>query len=466
MSVVQKITAGFLLILTISISLYILFSTLNPKKTDTVLTVESTTTPAPSPTPNPLFTVFLMGRGGGGHDGGTLTDTMSIIALNTHTQRSVYLSLPRDLWVTIPTLGDTGIMGKLNSAYAIGLDPKYDTQKLPQYQGASGGARLSADTLTRITGLTPDIHVIIDFDGFINAIDTLGGVTLTVERTFTDYEYPIRGREKHDCTNTPPDTTESLQDLITQGKLDPNLLPKLPKEFPCRYTLAHFEKGEQTMDGARALMYVRSRHSIEEAGDFSRSRRQRNLLTALTKKMLTPATLPKLPVFFSKLRSNVELRGDFSDLGKLFSLAVAAKNYTMTAITPSTQNFLKEGYGQQRQYILSTLYRDEDYSLLREHILYGLGLLPTITHPSIILTGKSAPIVRMDQIVQILNAKEFPAKRGQFQGAASTSAKIQTTITLDPETKSAIEQVLSEYKLEWVTNAHTQGDVDISIVLP
>ena len=67
--------------------------------------------------------ILLLGYGGPGHDGAYLTDSIMVLSLRPGTHEAIMVSLPRDLWVKIPALANNRfMMGKLNSAYAIGSD--------------------------------------------------------------------------------------------------------------------------------------------------------------------------------------------------------------------------------------------------------------------------------------------------------------------------------------------------------
>ena len=154
----------------------------------------------PTSTPTPVrtdFNILIMGYGGGNHDGAYLTDSMILAHLDFATQKVSLISIPRDLWVKIPFNGDENQYGKINSAYAIGIDDKNYSNKLQQYQGPAGGGVLAKTIVSQITGLPIDKFVAIDFNGFTKSIDALGGVDVNVEKTFTDTQYPIEGKKQN-----------------------------------------------------------------------------------------------------------------------------------------------------------------------------------------------------------------------------------------------------------------------------
>lgn len=181
--------------------------------------------------------VLLLGIGGAGHDGPLLTDTMILASFKPSTNRLAFISVPRDLEVDAPGVGRV----KMNAVHA-----------LAEARDGSGG-----EAAMTVMSKTFDIHVPyyirVDFSGFEKLIDDLGGVTVRVERAFTDEQFPAG---------------ENLFETIS------------------------FAAGEQQMNGRTALRFARSRHgSNNEGSDFARSRRQQLVLRALADKLFSLDTM-------------------------------------------------------------------------------------------------------------------------------------------------------------------------------
>src|SRR4030043_1022158 len=68
------------------------------------------------------YNVLLLGYGGAGHDGGNLSDVIIVVNVNVPKKKVTFISIPRDLWVAIPTRSDMKQNFKINAAYAIGTD--------------------------------------------------------------------------------------------------------------------------------------------------------------------------------------------------------------------------------------------------------------------------------------------------------------------------------------------------------
>jgi len=189
--------------------------------------------------------VLLLGIGGIEHEGPYLTDTIIVASFKPSINQVALISIPRDLLVNIPGYG----WRKVNHANAFG------EAKMP-----GQGGKLAQTVISQTLNIPIHYYVRIDFDGFIRVIDDLGGITLEVENTLDDEQYPIKGKE----TAT---TTE-------------------------RYEHLYLEKGRHHFDGELALKYVRSRQAKGiEGSDFARSQRQQKILMAVKDKVLTFSVL-------------------------------------------------------------------------------------------------------------------------------------------------------------------------------
>lgn len=217
-------------------------------------------------TPDQKINLLLLGVGGGTHDGPDLTDTIIYANIDPNSKQVTLVSLPRDLW-------EPGLGAKVNTVYAFA-----------EQKEAGSGIEASKAMVKKIIGQPIDYAVKIDFNGFVKAVDMIGGLDITVDNTFDDYEYPLSGLEADPCGLT-EDKIASLSAEIASGSATP------VDAFPCRYEHLHFDKGPTTMDGETALKYVRSRHGTgKEGSDFARSKRQEKVISAFKDKMLSVDT--------------------------------------------------------------------------------------------------------------------------------------------------------------------------------
>lgn len=158
--------------------------------------------------------------------GESRSDTIILMHLNKDHSAAQLVSIPRDTWTHIPKSAD-GQYGntnaKINAAYSW------------------GGVPLTVETIEQFTGVRIDHVVLVDFAGFEQIIDALGGVDIYVDKAFTSYY---------------------------------SLLPS---------HVRHFDAGLQHMDGAMALDYSRERHAFPD-GDFARIQHQQQMIKAVMDK--------------------------------------------------------------------------------------------------------------------------------------------------------------------------------------
>lgn len=211
--------------------------------------------------------ILLLGIGGGTHDGPNLTDTIIFASIDTSNKKVNLISIPRDLWIS-----------NLYNNYAAKINEAYADGQLSNNKGLL----LAKSTVENVLGQPIHYSVRIDFNGFVKAVDLLGGLDVNVQNTLDDYQYPIEGKEDDPCGKSPDDIqayTNSLGTATAASELD---------FFPCRFMHLHVSKGLQHMDGTLALEFVRSRHAADEEGsDFARSRRQQLVIEAIRSKLFS-----------------------------------------------------------------------------------------------------------------------------------------------------------------------------------
>lgn len=302
-------------------------------------------TPIPTPTPDPdaPFSILLMGYGGGVHEGGKLTDSIIVANFIPKEQKIKLISVPRDLWVSIPVaIGETKML-KINEANSIGLNDKEYPNKEIQYTGEAGGGQMAKNVLSQILGLPIQNFITINFAGFLKTIDTLGGIDVDVQKTFDDSFYPIEEKSDDNCEKSEEEIT--ILEATVSGE-------KLEQQFTCRYEILHFDKGLQHMDSATALKFVRSRHSLQDGGDFNRSARQKLVIEAVKKKVISLNFISKIIPFINSLSSNLTTDIDLNQMQKLLSRADEFQDYQIESFPITNDNLLQNGRSSIGQSIL------------------------------------------------------------------------------------------------------------------
>ena len=311
----------------------------NPEEKSSLLSL-----PNPNELPNNKSTnILLLGYGGAGHDGSFLTDSMIVVNINTENSKVNIISIPRDLWLAIPSDWDSTTNNKINEAYSIGgNDTKYANKK-PEFRGDMGRGNLAKYVAGLVVGMPINYFIAVDFGGFAKAIDLLGGIEVDVSNTFDDYFYPVKGLENETCGKSP----EEIAYLHSKySGFD------LEKQFPCRYEHLHFDKGKQTIKGEAALKFVRSRHSNESGGDFSRSLRQFAVLTGIKNKILNLEIITKADPVFDKLVENVKTDMDANGIRTLVNILANLDSYRTIEINLTDQNVLQQSKSSTGQFIL------------------------------------------------------------------------------------------------------------------
>jgi LCP family protein required for cell wall assembly len=198
---------------------------LRPSVTPIPTLPPATPTPAAPPAGDPITVLLLGSDERPGETDPARTDAIIVARIDPRSGRVALVSLPRDLWVDIPGYGQA----RINAANVWGII----------YNAPEGGLGLAQKTVSNLLGIPIDYTIHINFQGFIGAIDSLGGVTVDVPKELYDDQFPT----------------------MDYG-----------------YTVAHFLPGPQQMDGATALMYSRIRHPDS---DFERMRRQQAVVVAV-----------------------------------------------------------------------------------------------------------------------------------------------------------------------------------------
>lgn len=294
---------------------------------DTVSVVDSTPqakdTPVPVPTEkvtDPRYAFLLLGYGGGGHDGAYLTDSMMLVIVDPAKKSLTLLSLPRDSWVPMYFNGQTAVYNKINTAYAFAKDPSLYPDRLNRYTGSHGPGNFAMDTVSRLLGVSVRYYLGLDFQGFRDMINAVGGIDVNVPDGFAS-RYPA---------NDDPAINAS-------------------------WITVRFWPGMQHMNGERAIEYARSREVINnpsEASDFARARRQRLIIEAFKKRLFEPGGMIHIPQLLAIASSHVDTNYAIPAVAQLSQLALDWKDVAFYQTALTTGNYLEDGTGPDGTYLL------------------------------------------------------------------------------------------------------------------
>lgn len=237
--------------------------------------------------------ILLLGRGGDGHEGPDLTDTLLVASIDPVSKEAALLSIPRDFWVK-PS--GSGSYTKINSVYANAKYKVQDGKKIPNQaaEAEKAGQEAIEKTIEETLGIPIHYHVMVDFEAFRKSIDTVGGVDINVKTQLYD--------------------------------------PSVAWENNWNPLIAAV--GQQHFDGKKALLYVRSRHGSAR-GDFDRSERQRETIVALKDKVFSLGTFGN-PVKISQLidafGDHVQTNFNSSEVMRLYTLAKQIPSDKVTSL--------------------------------------------------------------------------------------------------------------------------------------
>lgn len=234
--------------------------------------------------------VLMLGRGGGYHSAPDLTDTMILASIDPVNHTATMLSIPRDLWVKAPGHGQM----KINAAWQTGefdylgeVDPGSTDQA-----AIKEGFKVADATVESVFGVPVHYNVLVDFDGFKQAIDTVNGISIAVPETLVD--------------------------------------PSIAWENGGNSTIA--KSGAQQLNGKQALLYVRSRQS---SSDFARSERQRSVMLALKTKVDTLETMSnplKISGLVNAFGNNAQTDLSLNNASRLYGIVKKIDSNKITSI--------------------------------------------------------------------------------------------------------------------------------------
>lgn len=244
-----------------------------------------------------------------GKDAAGLSDTTILLHLSSDRQRAYGVSVPRDLMVTRPECpkekGTGTVSGGLsmwNAAFAL------------------AGAACTVKQFESMTNIHVDHVVVVNFNGFRDMVNALGGITICVPEEVNDQEYGI-----------------------------------------------HMKAGTYKVKGKQALDYVRERHKLSNNGDIGRMKRQQVFLAAMANKAISAGTLlnpAKMLSFLNAATKSITTDSDLSSLSKLLDLGNQFKNIGLSKIKFLTMPI--EAYAPDHNRLQAAAGADDLWSRIRE----------------------------------------------------------------------------------------------------
>lgn len=322
------------------------------------------------------------------------------------------ISVPRDTWIYIPTVG----MQRINTAYQSGESGGYP----------GGGMGLLKDTIMQNFGIRIDHTAMVEFDGFRRIVDTLGGIDVPIACPYTDWRLISPGLDENN---------ENNWWLYTVGP------------------------GQVHMDGDLALWYARSR---SKSNDFDRGRRQQEVIRTIFQKALQTDTFSKIPQLYNDFASTVIT--DMS-LGDMVRLAPYAVNFTNANI---------RSYYIRPPYVTSWMTPGGASVLLPQESLNQL-LLEATTLSNYAATRETITIEvqngsYFDTMETLAASRLNYAGYETITGAADnrsygTSVLVDYTATQDPNQRQTILNVLGTYSANVLSIPDPNSKVQYRVII-
>lgn len=254
--------------------------------------------------------ILLLGmRGENVPGGGLLADTIMVISIKPEENKAAIVSIPRDLYINNPGWGNKI---KINAVYAAGEE-----------NGKKQGIADMEKVVSEVAGIPIHYGASINFDGFKQLIDAIGGVEITLDESF---EEPMQFNEPHVCDPyvfTVPTGKYEVKTRKNKTTGEVRVSARYPLcTNPNTECGGNFKlpAGKQTLSGEQALCYVRSRVA---SNDFERAKRQQIVIQAIKDKAFNVGTLTdfeKVNGILSALGNNVRTDMELWEMQKLFGL--------------------------------------------------------------------------------------------------------------------------------------------------
>lgn len=272
-----------------------------------------------------------------GHAGADLTDSIMLISINPNNKTAFLMSIPRDLYVPIQGHG----YSKINAAYEYGQADKFNEAGYP-----SGGMGLLEKTVSQKFNVPIDYYALINYTAFRDAVNAVGGVTVTI--------------------NSPS----------RYGVYDP-------------YANLKLANGPQNLDGQTALNLSRARGegpgSYGVVSDFDRTTYQRNILLALKDKASSVGVLAnpvKIGNLFDAVGNNAKTDLSLGNIRRLNNLTKGINDADIQSVSLNNykgKNYLKNYTTYDGQSALVPAVGVDDYSQIQALISQLMAAAPTAT---------------------------------------------------------------------------------------
>jgi len=303
--------------------------------------------------------ILLLGDGGHERDGADLIDTIMVASIDYNKNAVSLFSIPRDFYVEASESNGATYSGKINELYRNHKNQMDEEERFQLFKKVTG----------EIVDLDIQYYLRVDFNAFVEGVDSLDGITVDVQEDIYD--------------------------------------PYYPNETDNGYTLFKIDKGLQEMDGELALKFVRSRKTTS---DFDRAARQQLVLDDIKKKALSKdilASPSKLKSIYGVVQDNVNT--DIS-IREMIALAGFAKEMDRSHLV---RKLIHDDPGQEGGFLVTP-----DRELYNgQFVLVPFGTDYELIHKYADLVFHQREMFYEPAVIEILNATKIPgiARNAAYQ---------------------------------------------------
>ncbi|MFV2119575.1 LCP family protein, partial [Streptomyces sp. Act-28] len=314
------------------------------------------------------------------------TDTIMLAHISEDRRRASLVSLPRDSYAELPEHTDAAT-GERHDGHPVKLNAAY----------TEGGPNLTVRTVERMTGVKIDHYLEVDFTSFMRTVDALGGVRICAARPMKD-----------------------------------------------PYTGLDLAAGTHTLDGGRALQYVRSRH-VDGASDLGRMERQQRFVAALIDRAVSSGTLFN-PVRF---RGVLDAMAGSVRAGRGFGTEeMLALTRAMRGFTTASSEFASVPVAE------STLWVDGIGATVKWDAARAQELFASLREDRPLATGPAGPVPPGDVRVQVYNGTRIQGLAARVDAALRATGFDTTRTPYNADRRDATRTVVA-YDPRWDRSAES-----------
>ena len=363
-----------------------------------------------------------------GHGGANLTDSIMLVSVDTTNKKAVMLSIPRDLWTSIPEYGHS----KINAANAYGDDDSFSEPGYPD-----GGMGLLEKVVSDDLDMPIHYYAKINYSAFRDAVNAVGGISV------------------------------DIQSRDSRGLYDPNI----SKADNGPLKLAN---GVQTLDGQTALNLARARGDPPgdgrypygfEKSDFDRTQNQRMMLLALKDKITSGGVITtplKIGQLFDVVGKNMKTDLQPSEVRRIYDLSKQIKSSDIQSLSLNDANGVSLLASYRTPDGASALIPAagvDDYSDINAYIKKAFSSDPVVQESAkvVVLNGGDTSGLATKYSNILTNKGITVSAVGDAPKQAGASVIIdQTTGSGKPGTKARLQQLISGSTVK--SQSATQSD--------